>query len=136
MEKIIRTAVFALAAILIILAAVIAVPGLSSAFSSEPTAATPKGTIIVYFFYGEECPHCHEVKPLVESLQKKYPDVDFQILEIWHNQMNYNLFVTQNSRLGISQAGVPEVIVGDTVLSGSLEISAKLEQAILDQKKT
>jgi thiol-disulfide isomerase/thioredoxin len=42
-------------------------------------------TATVYFFYGEECPHCHTVMPFIESLSEKYPEVDFLILETWHN---------------------------------------------------
>lgn len=127
-----------LAVILIIFIAVLAVPSLNTPLTSPPSApATPQGAgaVTVYFFYGEECAHCHAVKPFIESLQAKYPDVDFQVLEVWHNPSNLALSTTLNRNLGLEDPGVPEVIVGDVVLVGSRDIPEKLEQTILDQKK-
>ncbi len=125
-----------LAAVLLIAAVFLAVPGLNALLSpAAPTPASPQGTITVYFFYGEECPHCHEVIPFVESLRDIYPDVDFQLLEVYHNRANQMVFVSENSRLNNALTGVPVVVVGDTVLTGSLDIPAGLEQAILNQKK-
>ncbi len=91
--------------------------------------------VIVYFFYGEECPHCHNVMPFVESLKQKYPNVDFQILEIYHNTTNQALSVSLNKKFGIENAGVPEVIVGNVILIGEREIPAKLESAIIEELK-
>jgi cytochrome c biogenesis protein CcdA/glutaredoxin len=138
MDKTTKTAGIALAAILIIVTAFLVVPGLSASLmpaASVPATPQGAGTLTVYFIYGEECPHCHEVKPFVESLREKYPDVDFQILEIWHNPSNYELSTTLHRNLGVESSGVPEVIVGDVVLVGSRDIPQKLEQTILDQKK-
>ena len=96
-----------------------------------------QGNVTVYFFYGEECPHCHNVMPFVESLKQKYPDVDFQILETWHNETNQALSVSLNQKLGIQSAGVPEVIVvgNNTPLIGDRAIPAELEGVILEQLK-
>ena len=54
---------------------------------TEPDITVPNN-ITVYFFYGEECPHCHNVMPFIRNLSEKYPDVDFHILETWHNETN------------------------------------------------
>jgi hypothetical protein len=40
-----------------------------------------------------------------------------------------------NARLGVTDPGVPEVIVGTTVLVGDRDIPAKLESLIQDQLK-
>jgi thiol-disulfide isomerase/thioredoxin len=132
MDKTIRTGAIAFAIVLLGIAVFLAVPGLiSPAVSTTPVS----GAGLVYFFYGEECPHCHEVMPFINNLTAKYPEVEFRKLEIWHNQTNQKLYDSLNSRLGVRQAGVPEVIFGDTVLIGSRDIPAKLEAAILEQKK-
>ena len=89
----------------------------------------------VYFFYGEECPHCHNVMPFIQNLSKKYPDVDFLILETWHNETNQAISLAQHQKLGIKSAGVPEVIVGKVVLTGSVDIPAKLESVITEELK-
>jgi thiol-disulfide isomerase/thioredoxin len=99
------------------------------------TENSVQGKVTVYFFYGEECPHCHNVMPLIESLKSKYPDVDFQILETWHNKKNQELSASLNQKLGVEKAGVPEVILGNVVLIGDKDIPAKLESAIIAELK-
>lgn len=112
---------------------------------SQPSAEIPakvidpsgKGNVTVYFFYGEECPHCHNVMPFIQNLSKKYPDVDFLILETWHNESNNALSKLLNQKLSIQNAGVPEVIVtgNTTPLIGDRDIPAHLENVILEQLK-
>jgi thiol-disulfide isomerase/thioredoxin len=103
---------------------------------SEPNISV-QGNITVYFFYGEECPHCHNVMPFIRNLSEKYPDVNFLILETWHNETNNALSQQLNKKLGIQNAGVPEVIVvgNNTPLVGDRDIPAYLEGVILDQLK-
>ena len=38
-------------------------------------------------FYGTECPHCHDMDPLVDKLEQ---DVGLKVqkLEVWHNEKN------------------------------------------------
>lgn len=38
-------------------------------------------------FYGKECPHCHEMEPLVEKLEKE-TGAKVDRLEVWHNEEN------------------------------------------------
>jgi thiol-disulfide isomerase/thioredoxin len=95
---------------------------------------TGSGNVTVYYFYGTECPHCHNVTPYIESLRDKHPDVSFQILEIWHNDTNGALHKLLNHKLGLEATGVPQVIVGNVSLLGEDKIHAGLEKAILAQK--
>jgi thiol-disulfide isomerase/thioredoxin len=132
-----RNIALALGAAVIVIALVLAAPGLSAILSPAPAPAAPKeGTVIVYFFYGEECPHCHEVMPVIESLRAKYPEVEFRMLEVWHNEANRATFASIAGEAGSTQTGVPQVIVNKTVLVGSRDIPDQLEQVILTQKKT
>jgi len=41
-------------------------------------------------FYGTECPHCHDMDPLVEKLEKE-KKVKVEKLEVWHNSKNSKL---------------------------------------------
>jgi len=105
-----------------------------------PSAAkdtSVEGKVTVYFFYGEECPHCHNVIPFIQNLSEKYPDVDFRILETWHNETNQALSQSLHKKLGIQSAGVPEVIVfgNNTPLIGDRAIPEQLEGVILEQIK-
>ncbi|MDO9550642.1 MAG: cytochrome c biogenesis protein [Methanoregula sp.] len=94
-----------------------------------------QGMVTVYFFYGDECPHCHNVMPFMESLKEKYPDVDIQILETYHNRTNQVLSVSLNQKLGAGNPGVPEAIIGNVVLVGERDIPANLEAAIIGELK-
>ena len=102
---------------------------------STPAQGTGSDTVTVYYFYGAECPHCHNVTPYVESLSQKYPDVNFQILEVWHNETNDEISKSLYHKLNQTPSGVPEAIIGDVVLRGAIEIPAKLEGVILNQKR-
>jgi thiol-disulfide isomerase/thioredoxin len=107
-----------------------------SVIPPAPAADTSvQGDVTVYFFYGEECPHCHKVMPFIQNLSKKYPHADFLILETWHNETNQALSQSLHQKLGIESAGVPEVIVGNVVLTGSVDIPAKLESVIIEELK-
>ncbi|MEK7615007.1 MAG: hypothetical protein AAB431_01325 [Patescibacteria group bacterium] len=45
---------------------------------------------MLYFFYGEECPHCHTMLPLVDKLIGEGKKI--QKMETWHNEENASLF--------------------------------------------
>lgn len=57
---------------------------------------------MLYFFYGEECPHCHNVLPIVDKLIGE--GIEIQKLETWHNDANASLF--QEKDKGVC-GGVP-----------------------------
>ena len=42
-------------------------------------------------FYGTECVHCNEMKPLIAQLEKELGK-ELTKLEIWHNQANMQIF--------------------------------------------
>lgn len=111
------------------------IPQPSIEIPSDVAANSVQGNVTVYFFYGEECPHCHNVMPFIQNLTKKYPDVDFLILETWHNETNQVLSQSLHKKLGLPNAGVPEIIIGNVSLVGDRDIPATLESAILDELK-
>ncbi len=121
----------------------VVVIGCAAAFSAgllntgSPVSSTglASGNVTVYFFYGEECPHCHVVMPLVINLSQKYPNVEFHIIEIWHNQKNYGIYSEINARLKNSYDGIPEAVVGNTLLFGERNIPTGLEAAIREELK-
>ena len=134
MDKVIK---FVVASFVVIAAASIAyvvfsAPAVSSASSSAVNDS------IVYYFYGQGCPHCAKIEPFMENITKNYPDVDIRMLEVWYNQTNQQIYAQVNAEAGISTPpGVPEVVIGKTVIVGEVDIPAKLEgylQAIEKKK--
>jgi thiol-disulfide isomerase/thioredoxin len=128
MDKVIRI-IGALVAVGLVLSAAYVVADISGSFHSSP-ALLPGGGEPVYFFYGEECPHCHVVMPFIANLSKKYPEANIQVLEVWHNQTNQQTYTSVLKRLNRAPSGVPSVVIGETVLVGDVDIPEKLEGLI------
>ena len=135
MDRTIKIAFGLFIIIALVCAAFFVLPQLAEKNPAPGMGSAVQGKVTVYFFYGEECPHCYNVMPFIKSLKEKYPDVDFQILETWHNQTNWALFQSLNQNLGVKYAAVPEVIVGNVVLSGERDIPLHLEAVILEVLK-
>ncbi|PKL63857.1 MAG: hypothetical protein CVV32_11610 [Methanomicrobiales archaeon HGW-Methanomicrobiales-3] len=88
-------------------------------------------TICIYYFYGLGCPHCERVKPLIDELDAKYPQVVFRTYEIYFNTSNQAMFSEFNQRYGITDPGVPTIFIGDRALVGDAAIKMELEDRIL-----
>ena len=86
------------------------------------------GKVTVWYFYGNGCEHCETVTPYVQSLQKKYPDVEFHILEIYDNPANRDTLIAMNQKHGQKNSGIPVAYVGDVMLFGGNEVPEKLEK--------
>jgi len=67
-------------------------------------------------------------------LKEKYPELQVEALEIWYNQTNQQRFVEMSRQHGLQNAGIPLIIIGDTVLAGDVTITARLEESILLEK--
>lgn len=105
----------------------------------SPQATTESGRPVVRFilFYGETCPHCHEVMDnYLPSVYEKYGDqVEYQYLEVWSSTDNYLTMLGLETKLGVSQdrqGSVPALVIGDKVMIGSREIPEQLEGTIDD----
>jgi thiol-disulfide isomerase/thioredoxin len=103
--------------------------------TSQSAAAVP-GSLTVWYFYGTGCVHCEDVTPYVQSLQKKYPDVEFRILEIYDHPANRDTLIAMNQKLSQTKTGVPVAFVGTTVLLGDEDILRQLENVIISQRKS
>lgn len=42
---------------------------------------------MIYEFYGETCPHCLDMQPIVAEVEKE-KGVTFEKLEVWNNEEN------------------------------------------------
>lgn len=75
------------------------------------------------------------MKPVLATLRQKYPELDVEELEIWHNQTNQQTFAAMSRQYGLKNAGIPLVLIGDTVLAGDGQIIAHLEERVLLEKE-
>jgi cytochrome c biogenesis protein CcdA len=99
-----------------------------------PTASFAEEPIVdVYLLYSETCPHCHIVRTeILPGIEEKYGDK--------LNIIPLNLSVPDDFQTGLvleaiyqvppEQAGVPEIFIGNRVLTGSNTIRDHLDEEI------
>lgn len=73
---------------------------------------------VFYFFHSESCPHCVSAEPLIKSLEKQYPEIKFEKLEVSRNLDNKELFISKLKEYSISSPGVPLFIFGKSYVMG------------------
>jgi cytochrome c biogenesis protein CcdA/thiol-disulfide isomerase/thioredoxin len=99
LKTILRAAIFVLAALWAVCA-----PG---------TTVLAEDPVIVYFFWGEGCPHCADAKPVLADLALRYPRVEVRDYEVYRVPQNADLFRAMAAALGVDARYVPTFIVGD-----------------------
>ncbi len=78
---------------------------------AEKTNSSDK--VLVYFFYGEGCPHCTSQKPYLNEWAEKYPELEIRSFETWSNKENAALFQEVAEAYGIQARGVPTTFIGE-----------------------
>lgn len=94
--------------------------------SSPPAVAAPpaqsEAPVIIYFFWGDGCPHCAAAKPLLADLAKQYPNVVIRDYEVWHVEANREPFARMTARFGFEPTAVPTIFIGDRYWIGYAEV--------------
>lgn len=88
------------------------------------------GGICIYYFYGQGCPHCAEVEPLIKELAKKYPQTELKELEVYYNEINREKLQDFNWRFQVKKEGIPAVFIGEQSFIGVEPIKNNLEKQI------
>jgi len=102
-------------------------------FSSFLALSHAQGSsICVYFFYGDGCLACENVKPFISGLEQKYPQLSVQRFEVYGNRSNVNLLNSLFEKYGIpeEQRVIPAVFIGDKCFVDEEQITLELEGAI------
>lgn len=89
-----------------------------------------ENSVCIVYFYSPTCAHCHNIKPLISNLEKKYRDEIFITkLDVSEpkNVAIYNQFCTAQEYSGNE---IPMIAVNDVVLIGEIEIRKHLEDEI------
>lgn len=87
--------------------------------SGKESQASKK--IIVYFFWGNGCPHCEEERQFLDEWKRVYPALEIRDFEVWYNKKNAGLMAALLQAQGLKSSGVPVTFVGDRVFSGFTE---------------
>ncbi len=77
-----------------------------------PAATAQTGKVVIYFFWGDGCPHCEEARPVLETLERRNPQVELRAYEVWYVPENQELFKKIAKAYGFEPQSVPTIFVG------------------------
>ncbi len=101
---------------------------------TQPAQTLPAqtgGEVVLYFFWGEGCPHCAAAKPFLAELQQRYPELIVRDFEIYNSLDNQKLFVALAAAAGTEPSGVPTFFLGEDHWVGyGSSTGALLEEAV------
>lgn len=66
---------------------------------------------VLYFFWGDGCPHCAEEKVFLETLKGRFPGLTVHSYEVWKNPANAAYFSRMLRASGIKSSGVPVTMI-------------------------
>ncbi len=98
-------------------------------FSVKAERAEEK--VVIYFFWGDGCPHCANEKPFLESLAKNNPKIEVRAFEVWNSQPNQEKFIKMAKLYGFEPQAVPTTFVGERYWVGYNDtIRREIESAV------
>ncbi len=94
-------------------------PGTASAAAAAAAAAdTPEQDTVVYFYYGDGCPHCAEAEPFLADLAARHPGLEVRAYEVWHDDANRERLEAMAGAYRIDASGVPVIFIGEDAWVG------------------
>jgi thiol-disulfide isomerase/thioredoxin len=115
-----------LAGVLLVLAAAIALTA-SPAWAGNPRQQG--GPIIIYFFWGDGCPHCAAAEPFLADLAARYPNVEIRDYEVWKHPENREPLIRMAAKFGFEPTAVPMIFLGERYWVGFAEATIGAEIA-------
>lgn len=87
--------------------------------------------VVIYFFWGDGCPHCASQKTAMEKWISQYPGIDIKSYETWNNEDNRQILEKMAGAYGTSVQGVPMTFIGDKYWVGYADtLGAEMEAKI------
>ncbi len=121
--------------VMIIILLVLIFSGCNNANNENDTSINiidDENKVVIYFFWGDGCPHCAEEKPFLEGLEDKYSEVEVKMYETWKNPDNAKLFQELAKAYGTTARGVPTTFIDDKYWVGYADyMSQEMEQKVL-----
>ena len=88
--------------------------------------------VVVYFFWGDGCPHCETQKPFLEEMKAKYPGLVVKSFETWGDQANADMLQDMARAYNTQARGVPATFIGDhePMIGFAASMEAEMEARI------
>ena len=107
-----------------------------TAFSESPErseGAVP-GRAHLVFFWGVGCAHCEEAKPVVAALEREFPELTVERVEVRRDPKGTQRFLSTMNELGAGAVGVPTFVLGrDYVVGFAPETSEAALRALVER---
>ena len=107
---------------------------LRSAIGGQERASAASGSVSVYLFWTETCPHCAKAKRFLEALAQREPGIDLHSLELSSDERNEQAFVALSQHVKVDPPAVPLIMIGQEPVVGydedatsGAEIEARIE---------
>jgi thiol-disulfide isomerase/thioredoxin len=89
--------------------------------------------IVLYFFWGDGCPHCKVEKIFLDEMKRRYPSLEIRDYEVWYSQKNASLLTKMAEAYYLQASGVPVTFIGEHAFVGFSGQSKKdIAEAIED----
>lgn len=96
----------------------------------EKVSEPMKNKVIIYFFWGEGCPHCKEEKAFFSRIKNKY-NLEIKDFEVWYNKENAAFLQKIAKNYELKASGVPVTFIGTHSFIGfSKDKEYDIEKAI------
>ncbi|MBD3305886.1 hypothetical protein GF339_05820 [candidate division KSB3 bacterium] len=73
---------------------------------------------VLYFFWGDGCPHCEREKEFLQKLHEEYPELEIRSFETWDHPDFRELADTMRKAYGIQSSSVPMTFLGNFTVTG------------------
>ncbi|MBU1457842.1 hypothetical protein KJ845_04010 [Patescibacteria group bacterium] len=100
-------------------------------FIVNPVLAQTKTN--VYFFWSQNCPHCHDEKIYLENFSQNNTQINLKSFEISQDSLNSKLLTFIGQKSNINTSGVPITFISDTYFVGWPEDNS-YGQIIIDKQ--
>lgn len=88
-------------------------------------------TPTLHFFWAANCPHCGEMKPFLQQLQRRYPQLQVKSYDVWQDRDAFEQMVTLAKRSGTTAVSTPTTALGEGVWFGfNPEVAAAVEAMV------
>ncbi len=96
----------------------------------ENISASKKNRVIIYFFWGDGCPHCKEENIFLSKMKEKY-NLEIKAFEVWYNRENADFLKKIAEAYKLKASGVPVTFIGTYSFIGfSKDKEYDIEKAI------
>lgn len=84
--------------------------------AASDTDLLPDADLVL--FWGDGCPNCAKEKDWLEDVKEQYPDLTVELIEVWNDADNRELFQAVGEELGFEAGSVPTTVIGERVWIG------------------